>query len=64
MAATNGTATNTTATKVPILGKESIIVDYGLWNNYVARDLLENIVTSTYVLVLRLFDVSPGLTRS
>jgi len=51
MAATNGTTTNTTATKVPILGKESIIVDYGLWNNYVVRDLLENIVTSTYVLV-------------
>ncbi|KAM0718731.1 hypothetical protein Q7P37_005802 [Cladosporium fusiforme] len=49
MALPNGTAT--TATKVPILGKESIIVDYGLWNNYIARDLLENITTSTYVLV-------------
>ncbi|KAK6438532.1 3-dehydroquinate dehydratase (3-dehydroquinase) [Oleoguttula sp. CCFEE 5521] len=38
-------------TKVPILGKESIIVDYGLWQNYVAKDLLANIQTSTYVLV-------------
>lgn len=49
MATTNGTTT--TATKVPILGKESIIVDYGLWRNYIARDLLENIPSSTYVLV-------------
>ncbi|KAK6406964.1 3-dehydroquinate dehydratase (3-dehydroquinase), partial [Oleoguttula sp. CCFEE 5521] len=40
-----------TVTKVPILGKESIIVDYGLWKNYVAKDLLANITTSPYVLV-------------
>ncbi|KAF2095678.1 pentafunctional polypeptide [Rhizodiscina lignyota] len=38
-------------TKVSILGKESIIVDYGLWNNYVAQDLLSNIPSSTYVLI-------------
>lgn len=65
MAVPNGTAS--TATKVPILGKESIIVDYGLWNNYIARDLLENIVTSTYVLVcdenLAKLDYVPAFTK-
>ena len=39
------------ATKVPILGKESIIVDYGLWQNFVVQDLLANIPSSTYVLI-------------
>ncbi|KAK5706430.1 3-dehydroquinate dehydratase (3-dehydroquinase) [Elasticomyces elasticus] len=39
------------ATKVPILGKDSIIVDYGLWKTYVAADLLRNITSSTYVLI-------------
>src|SRR6266480_2283986 len=38
-------------TKVSILGKESIIVDYGLFDHYIARDLLTNIPSSTYVLV-------------
>nr|POE53554.1 pentafunctional arom polypeptide [Quercus suber] len=47
-ATTNGT---TGAIKVPILGKDSIIVDYGLWRNYVVHDLLENITSSTYVLI-------------
>jgi pentafunctional AROM polypeptide len=51
------------AIKVPILGKESIIVDYGLWRNYVVRDLLANIVSSTYVLIcdsnLAKFDYVP-----
>jgi pentafunctional AROM polypeptide len=48
MAATNGSST---ATKVPILGKESIIVDYGLWPHYATNDLLTNIVSSTYILI-------------
>ncbi|EGP91057.1 AROM pentafunctional protein, ARO1 [Zymoseptoria tritici IPO323] len=48
MAATNGSST---ATKVPILGNESIIVDYGLWPHYATNDLLTNIVSSTYILV-------------
>lgn len=39
------------ATKVSILGKESIIIDYGLFNRYIARDLLTNIPSSTYVLI-------------
>ncbi|KAF2148827.1 Pentafunctional AroM protein [Myriangium duriaei CBS 260.36] len=38
-------------TKVPILGKESIIVDYGLWQDYIAQDLLQNIPSTTYVLI-------------
>lgn len=38
-------------TKVSILGKESIIVDYGLWQDYVAHDLLTNIPSTTYVLI-------------
>ena len=39
------------AIKVPILGKESIIVDYGLWQNFVANDILRSIPSSTYVLI-------------
>ncbi|KAF2743758.1 Pentafunctional AroM protein [Sporormia fimetaria CBS 119925] len=38
-------------TKVPILGKDSIVVEYGLWKNYVAKDLLTSIPSSTYVLI-------------
>ncbi|KAF2267163.1 Pentafunctional AroM protein [Lojkania enalia] len=47
--ATNGTAAQ--PTKVPILGKETIIVDYGLWQSYVAHDLVTSIASSTYVLI-------------
>lgn len=38
-------------TRVPILGKETIVVNYGLWQNYIARDLLAEIRSSTYVLI-------------
>ncbi|KAF1848996.1 Pentafunctional AroM protein [Cucurbitaria berberidis CBS 394.84] len=38
-------------TRVNILGKDSIIVDYGLWQSYIAQDLLTNIPSSTYVLI-------------
>ncbi|GIZ42243.1 hypothetical protein CKM354_000551800 [Cercospora kikuchii] len=48
MANSNGTST---ATKVSILGKDTIIVDYGLWPNYATHDLLTNIPSSTYVLI-------------
>lgn len=48
MSGTNGTGE---PTRVSILGKESIIVDYGLWKNYVAKDLVENVKSSTYVLI-------------
>jgi len=39
------------AIKVPILGKDSIIVDYGLWQDFVVDDLLRNVPSSTYVLI-------------
>ncbi|QIW97147.1 hypothetical protein AMS68_002665 [Peltaster fructicola] len=42
---------STSATIVPILGKDSIIIDYNLWQTYVVQDLLANIKTSTYVLI-------------
>ncbi|KAF2023356.1 Shikimate dehydrogenase [Setomelanomma holmii] len=38
-------------TKVKILGKDSIVVDYGLWESYIAEDLVKNIPSSTYVLI-------------
>lgn len=32
-------------TRVKILGKDTIVVDHGLWLNFIARDLLENVKT-------------------
>ncbi|XPS72668.1 3-dehydroquinate dehydratase (3-dehydroquinase) [Ascochyta lentis] len=49
--ATNGAATATAPTKVAILGKDSIVVDYGLWQSYIADDLVQHIPSSTYVLI-------------
>jgi pentafunctional AROM polypeptide len=46
---TNGAAAE--PTKVNILGKDSIVVDYGLWQSYIAQDLVKNIPSSTYVLI-------------
>ena len=37
--------------RVSILGKESVVADFGLWRNYVVNDLLTNLPSSTYVLV-------------
>jgi len=37
-------------TKVPILGKETILVGYDL-NNYITTDILKNLPSSTYVLI-------------
>lgn len=37
--------------KFTILGRESILVDYGLWYNYVAKDLLTSCASTTYVVV-------------
>ncbi|KXT00909.1 hypothetical protein AC578_5711 [Pseudocercospora eumusae] len=65
MAAVNGTST---AIKVPILGKDSIVVDYGLWPNYATHDLLANIASSTYVLIcdsnLAKLDYVPNFVKS
>ncbi|PSN72384.1 Pentafunctional AroM protein [Corynespora cassiicola Philippines] len=47
--AANGAAAE--PTKVSILGKDSIVVDYGLWQSYIASDLLKSIPSSTYVLI-------------
>lgn len=38
-------------TKIPILGRESIIADFGIWKSYVAQDLVKNFASSTYVLI-------------
>lgn len=36
---------------IPILGQPSIVVDKGLWADYVVKDLLQNVASSTYVLI-------------
>ncbi|EGS23222.1 pentafunctional arom polypeptide-like protein [Thermochaetoides thermophila DSM 1495] len=38
-------------TRIAILGKEDIIVDHGIWLNFVAHDLLQTLPSSTYVLI-------------
>ncbi|SPO05797.1 probable Pentafunctional AROM polypeptide [Cephalotrichum gorgonifer] len=38
-------------TLIPILGKETILVDHDVWVNLVPRDLLQRLKTSTYVLI-------------
>lgn len=38
-------------TKISILGRESIVADFGLWRNYVAQDLLDNCSSGTYILI-------------
>ena len=38
-------------TKVEILGKENITIDYNIWGSYIVQDLLQNVPSSTYVLV-------------
>ncbi|KIN03232.1 hypothetical protein OIDMADRAFT_53028 [Oidiodendron maius Zn] len=38
-------------TKISILGRESIVADYGIWGEYIVRDLLSNISSTTYLLV-------------
>ena len=38
-------------TRVSILGKDDIIVDYDLWGSYIIKDLLANEPSSTYILI-------------
>ncbi|KAK4115605.1 Pentafunctional AroM protein [Canariomyces notabilis] len=38
-------------TRIAILGKEDIIVDHGIWLSFVTHDLLQNLSSSTYVLI-------------
>lgn len=38
-------------TKISILGRESIVADFGIWKRYVAQDLVTNFSSSTYVII-------------
>lgn len=38
-------------TRVSILGQENIVIDYGMWGSFIASDLLDNVPSSTYVLI-------------
>lgn len=38
-------------TKIKVLGRESIVADFGIWRNYVAQDLLSSCPSTTYVLI-------------
>ena len=37
--------------RIAILGEANIIIDHGLWLDYVAHDLIEGLPSSTYVLI-------------
>ena len=39
------------AVRIGLLGKESITISYGLWKNFVVKDLLASLPSSTYVLI-------------
>ncbi len=38
-------------TRIAILGNEDIVIDFDIWRNFVAEDLLSNLASSTYVLI-------------
>ncbi|KAI1076476.1 Pentafunctional AroM protein [Whalleya microplaca] len=38
-------------TRISVLGSDSIIVDHGVWRTFVPDDLLDNLKSSTYVLI-------------
>lgn len=38
-------------TRIAILGKEDIIIDFDIWRSFVVEDLLSNLPSSTYVLI-------------
>ncbi|KAG9248657.1 Shikimate dehydrogenase [Calycina marina] len=47
-----GSATNLQQpTAIPILGKETIFIDFDIWRKFVVHDLLSNLKSSTYVLI-------------
>lgn len=37
--------------RISILGEPNIIIDHGVWLNFVSKDLLENTPSSTYILI-------------
>lgn len=51
MTLANGASGAIQVDKVSVLGKESVVLSFGLWKNYVVDDLLLNLPSSTYVLV-------------
>ncbi|KAK6598867.1 Pentafunctional AROM polypeptide [Botrytis cinerea] len=46
-----GSSTPQNPTRIAILGNEDIIVDFDIWRNFVAEDLLSDLPSSTYVLI-------------
>lgn len=40
-----------TPTKINILGRESIVADFGIWKSHVAHDLLTTCPSTTYILI-------------
>jgi pentafunctional AROM polypeptide len=46
-----GSTTPHTPTRIAILGKENIIVDFDIWRSFVVEDLISNLPSSTYVLI-------------
>lgn len=38
-------------TRIAILGKEDIVVDFDIWRSFVVEDLLSNLPSSTYILI-------------
>jgi pentafunctional AROM polypeptide len=46
-----GSTSPHTPTRIAILGKEDIVVDFDIWRNFVVEDLLSHLPSSTYVLI-------------
>ncbi|TDZ28669.1 Pentafunctional AROM polypeptide [Colletotrichum spinosum] len=51
MGLVNDSSSGPGPTRISILGKDDIIVDHNIWLDFVTYDLLENLKTSTYVLI-------------
>ncbi|GKT49448.1 pentafunctional AROM polypeptide [Colletotrichum spaethianum] len=59
MGLANGSGSGPGPTRISILGKDDIVVDHGIWLDFVTHDLLTNLETSTYVLITdtNLYDI-------
>lgn len=51
VAASTSFAMSPNPTRIAILGKETIIIDFDIWRSFVVEDLIKNIPSSTYVLI-------------
>ncbi|KXH65385.1 pentafunctional AROM polypeptide, partial [Colletotrichum salicis] len=58
MGLVNGSDPGSGPTRITILGKDDIVVDHGIWLDFVTHDLLNHLKSSTYVLITdtNLFD--------